>query len=89
MKLTMEAVCEMSLYSSLSHYLARKLSPERLATLSSTERAARTRAQKQLSQRRRRTRAEQFFTAAVEPTPTRSPHRDYLFDPKGRDILRP
>jgi hypothetical protein len=58
----------------------------RLATLSPTERAARTRAQKLLSNAKRRP-AEMFVTADVQPPTRVDSWRDYLFSPKGRDIL--
>ena len=89
MNITMEVVCEMSLYRSLSHYLARRLSPERLATLSPTERTARTRAQKLLSNAKRHPQPT-FAYPDVQPPPPRSPHRDWLsLEDCSRDILRP
>ena len=95
MKITMDVVCEMSLYRSFSHYLARKLSPGRLATLSPTERTARTRAQKRLSNAKRRAKGTQsqkplFIYPDVQPPPRMDSWRDYLFrDPSHRDIIRP
>jgi hypothetical protein len=91
----MDVVCEMSLYRSFSHYLARRLSPERLATLSPTERTARTRAQKRLSNAKRRAKGTQsqkplFIYPDVQPPPRMDSWRDYLFrDPSHRDIIRP
>jgi hypothetical protein len=64
------------------------MSAATLATLNPAQRLERTHARKLLSQRRRRARAEQFFTAAAPLPPRRDTHRDYLFDPKGRDIIR-
>jgi hypothetical protein len=89
LKITHEALCEMMDYRSRSHYLARKLSPERLAKLTPAERAERTLAQKRLS--KARSRAKPLFAIHdVQPPPPRSPHRDWLAlnDPT-RDIIRP
>ena len=89
LKITMEVVCEMSLYRSLSHYLARKLSPGRLAKLTPPQRKARKLVQQRLSKARLRP-TKTFATAVIDAPPPRSPHRDWLAldDPK-RDILRP
>lgn len=87
MKITMEVLCEMSLYPSLSHYLARSLSKARLSLLTPTERLERTRAQKRLSKARSRP-TETFSFPDVQPPPRMDSWRDYLFDPKGRDIIR-
>ena len=88
MKITHEALCEMMDYRSRSHYLARKLSPERLAKLTPAERAERTLAQKRLS--KVRSRAKPLFAIhAVQPPTRMDSWRDYLFSPKGRDIIRP
>jgi hypothetical protein len=88
LKITMEVVCEMSLYRSLSHYLARKLSPGRLAQLTPPQRKARKLAQQRLSEARLRPTKTFGIPAAHEPP--RAAHRDWLAldDPK-RDVLRP
>jgi hypothetical protein len=89
-KITFAVIAEMMDYPSLTHFQARKLSPERLAKLTAEERLERTRAQKLLSQRKWRGRAEQFFTTDVQLPPTRSPHRDWLaLEDCSRDVLRP
>jgi hypothetical protein len=75
-------------YRSLSHWLARPMSATLLATLTPAQRLERTRSQKKLSKQRKRAKPLFAYPAAPEP-PRRDPHRDYLFDPKGRDILRP
>jgi hypothetical protein len=69
MKLTMEDVCERALYPSLRHFQARPMTKARLATLSPTERAARTRAQKLISNAKRRP-TQTFSYPDVQP-PTR------------------
>jgi hypothetical protein len=86
---THEVLCEMMDYRSLSHYLARKLSPERLDKLTPADRAERTLAQKRLS--KAKARANPLFAIrAVQPPPPRSPHRDWLaMEDCSRDILRP
>jgi hypothetical protein len=88
LKITHEVLCEMMDYRSLSHFLARKLSPARLALLTPTERAARARAQKLLSNAKRHP-PTTFSIPDVQPPPPRSPHRDYLsLDDPTRDIIR-
>ena len=74
-------------YRSLSHWLARPMSAAILATLSPTERAARTRAQKLLSNAKRH--PPTTFSIPDVQLPPRSPNRDWLEmdDPK-RDIVR-
>jgi hypothetical protein len=88
-KITFAVIAEMMDYPSLAHFQARKLSPARLALLTPTERAARTRAQKLLSNAKRRP-TKTFAYPDTQLPPPRSPHRDWLVmdDPK-RDILRP
>jgi hypothetical protein len=86
LKITYEVVCEMGLYPSLTHYLARSLSKARLSLLTPTERAARTRAQKLMSNAKRRP-TKTFAYPDAELPPRMDGWRDYLFDPKGRDIL--
>jgi hypothetical protein len=89
MKLTMEDVCERALYPSLRHFQARLMTKARLATLSPTQRAARTRAQKLLSAARRRP-PTTFATSDVQPPTRMNSWRDYLLrDPSHRDIIRP
>ena len=85
----MEVLFEMTLYRSHSHYLARKLSPGRLAQLTPAQRKARKLAQQRLSKARLRP-PKTFATTVIEPPPPRSPHRDWLvMDDPSRDILRP
>ena len=90
-KITFAVIAEMMGYPSLTHFQARKLTPERLAKLTAEERKQRARAQKLLSQRKWRGRATKTFAYpdAPEPTP-RDTWRDWLQmdDPK-RNILRP
>jgi hypothetical protein len=75
-------------YRSLSHWLARPMAKATLATLSPTERAARTRAQKLLSNAKRHP-PTTFLSTDVQPPPLRSPHRDWLaLDDPNRDIIR-
>ena len=75
-------------YRSLSHWLARPMAKATLATLSPTERAARTRAQKLLSNAKRHPQTT-FSIPDVQPPP-RSANRDWLeMDDPSRDILRP
>jgi hypothetical protein len=89
LKIPHEVLCEMMDYRSLSHYLARKLSPERLALLTPTERTARTRAQKLLSNAKRHP-PTTFITTDVQSPPPRSPHRNWLaLEDCSRDVLRP
>jgi hypothetical protein len=82
-------IAEMMDYPSLTHFQARKLSPERLAQLTPTERLERTAAQKRLSNARLRPTKTFAYPAAELPTPRRDSHRDYLdlTDPD-RDIIR-
>ena len=89
MKITYEVVCEMMDHRSLSHYLARELSPERLALLTPTERAERMLAQKRLSYQRKLAKPLLAYPVTEPPSP-RSPYRDWLaLDDLKRDILRP
>ena len=89
LKITMEVVCEMSLYPSLTAYLARSLSKAQLSLLTPAERLERTRAQQRLSKARIRGHKTFAYPAAPEPTP-RDTWRDYLsLDDPSRDILRP
>jgi hypothetical protein len=75
-------------FRSLSHWLARPMSAATLATLSPTERTARTSAQKRLSNAKRHPQTT-FLSTDVQPPPTRSPHRDWLsLDDPNRDIIR-
>jgi hypothetical protein len=88
LKLTFEVLCEMMDYRSLSHYLARKLSPERLAKLTPAERAERMLAQKRLSKARSRAKPP-FAYPVIELPPPRSPYRDWLaLEDNSRDIIR-
>jgi hypothetical protein len=90
MPTSFEELCAMMDYRSLSHWLARPMSAATLAQLTPTERLERTRAQKILSQRKWRGRAEQFFTTDVQPPTYRAPHRDWLaLEDCSRDIIRP
>jgi hypothetical protein len=88
LKITMEALFEMTLYRSHSHYLARSLSKARLSQLTPAQRLERTRAQQRLSKARIRGHKTFATCDALEPTP-RDSHRDYLSltDPD-RDIIR-
>jgi hypothetical protein len=89
LKITMEALFEMTLYRSHSHYLARSLSKARLSQLTPAQRKARTRAQQRLSKARLRP-TKTFATAVIDAPPPRSPHRDWLaLDNPTRDIIRP
>jgi hypothetical protein len=89
-KITFAVIAEMMDYPSLSHFQARKLSPERLALLTPTERTARTRAQKLISQAKRHPKPLFAYPDIQSPPPPRSPHRDYLqMEDCSRDILRP
>jgi hypothetical protein len=87
-KITFAVIAEMMDYPSLTHFQARKLSPERLAQLTPAQRLERTRAQQRLSKARIRGHKTFATCDALEPTP-RDSHRDYLSltDPD-RDIIR-
>jgi hypothetical protein len=66
LKITMEALFEMTLYRSHSHYLARSLSKAQLSQITPAQRRARTRAQQRLSKARLRP-TKTFAIPAVEP----------------------
>ena len=87
-KITFDVIAEMMDYPSLTHFQARKLTPERLAKLTPAERAERMLAQKRLS--KARSRARPLFAIHDVQPPPRSAHRDWLvMDDPSRDILRP
>jgi hypothetical protein len=67
LKITMEALFEMTLYRSHSHYLARSLSKAQLSQLTPAQRKARTRAQQRLSKARIRGHKTFAYPATPEP----------------------